>query len=89
MAKANTKKLKVVGGREKEWEMWQYLKAVVEFKRGRLKANEAAERMAFWSGIDSDICFMMLDGLKRESTLQFIKAKPKLKKLPPAFPNKL
>jgi hypothetical protein len=89
MAKADTKKLKVVGGREKEWEMWQYLKAVVEFKRGRIKATEASHRMSYWSGIDPDICFMMLDGLRRESTLQFIKAKPKLKKFSSLFPDKL
>jgi hypothetical protein len=89
MVKVDPEERERLKAREKEWKMWKYLQAVIEFKQHKIKSNEAAERMAFWSGLDSSICFLMLQGMKHESVVQLSKARPKVDELPSVFPDKL
>ena len=89
MAKIDTEERERIKAREKEWKMWKYLQAVIEFKQHKIKSNEAAARMAFWSGIDPDTCWLMLQGMRHESVIQLAKARPNVDPLPSAFPDEL
>jgi len=64
--------------------LWKFLQTVIDFKRGNLNADEAAQAMSYWSnGIDPMLCKAMLKDLKRENIVQLQKAKPELPGLSP------
>jgi len=74
---------------EKKWRMWQYLKAVVELKNHRIRSAECIARMSFWSGLEPEVCAMMLSGLRHESVIQLSKARPNVPDPPSVFPDDL
>lgn len=66
------------------WATWQFVKAVLDFKRRHIEQEEAVDRMSYWSELHPIICMHMLLSVKRESDFHLLKAFPGLGRLPKA-----
>lgn len=66
---------------------WQFIKPVIEHRYGDLSKEEAIETMAFYSGLDTFFCEIMLKELRKESLKTLLISFPDLQPCPWFVPH--
>jgi len=81
MAKPETEKQV----RTRRLKYWKFTQAVIDYKRGNRTEEEACDEMSYWTGIDPELCGLMLKEMRKDNIVYLQKAQPHL----PFEPDKI